>query len=119
MFCSPRAVLARGTPVTSKSLKIDDSNGPPPKRSKKRACSTIRLIEEIQEEARRTRCAADPISETAGSQADAASDASAGGSTSEGESDLGVGDSGVAVCGGGGLTCFGYYWSNMRRVAPW
>jgi hypothetical protein len=109
-------VFARGAPVTSKSLKIDDSQW-----SSAEAKQENGRFDNLVDKGKKQPAAklADSSSyATASPEADAAND-TAGGSTSDGGSTWVWAILGSLFVVGGGLTCFGYYWSNMRRAASW
>jgi hypothetical protein len=112
---SARLALARGTPVTSKSLKIDDSKWTAAEAKQEDG----RFDNLVDKQTKKPAALAQSSNATANPQADAASDTSAAGSTSEGGSGWVWAILASLLVVGGGLTCFGYYWSNMRRVASW
>jgi hypothetical protein len=119
VFCSAKVVLARGTPVSPKSLQIDDS-----KWTSGEAKQESGRYDDLIEKTKRSPVAppertanASPY-EPGSEQANTASDTSSS-STSEGESRWVWGILATLCVVGGGLTCFGYYWSNMRRVTTW
>jgi hypothetical protein len=119
-FCGT-LVFAKGTPVTSKSLKIDDSewtNG----EAKQESGRFDALVDKKSKK---------PVAQSAVPLAEAsiytpstsptgvASDAPANGATSEESPSWVWAILGSLFVVGGGLTCFGYYWSNVRRTASW
>ena len=116
---SARLALARGTPVTSKSLKIDDSKWTAAEAKQEDGRFDNLVDKQAKKPVAKTTATAEPSYATAGSQATAADDTPAGGSTSESGSGWVWAILGSLCVVGGGLTCFGYYWSNVRRVASW
>jgi hypothetical protein len=119
MCCFGGVVFAKGTPVTSKSLKNDDS-----KWISSEAKQEQGVFDNLVDKNKR-KPAATPVAladsspyATTNPQANAASDPSASGSSEGGSGWVWAILASLFVVGGG-LTCFGYYWSNMRRVASW
>ena len=115
LCCSARLALARGTPVTSKSLKIDDSKWTAAAARQEDG----RFDNLVDKQTRKPAALAQSSNATANPQANAASDASAAASAGE-EGSGWVWAILASLCiVGVGLVSFSYYWSNMRRVARW
>jgi len=115
-------VFARGAPVTSKSLKIDDSQWSSAE-TKQENGRFDNLVDKGKKQPA-AKLADSSSYATASPATDAANDTaggstSDGGSTSEGGSPWVWGILASLFVVGGGLTCFGYYWSNMRRATSW
>jgi hypothetical protein len=120
MCSSGGVVFAKGTPVTSKSLKNDDSKWISSEAKQEQGVFDNLVDKNKRKSAVTPAALADssPYGAT-NPQANAASDPSASGSTNEGGSGWVWAILASLFVVGGGLTCFGYYWSNMRRVASW
>ncbi|HEX4144323.1 MAG TPA: hypothetical protein VHY91_12515 [Pirellulales bacterium] len=112
-------VLARGEPVRPKTLQLDDSKWTSTESKHQQGMFDNLVDKQPKKPLAKSAAIADSSDATEIPQTETASDSSAGGSTSDSGTGWVWAILGSLLVVGGGLTCFGYYWSNVRRVASW
>ena len=118
---SSRVVLARGEPVRAKNLEFQDNEWASGEAKQQNGVFDDLVEQKKKKPAAQAPALADSSNVTPMTpKANVAADASADTSTSESTSSTWVwAILGALFVGGGGLTVFGWYWSNMRRATPW